>query len=604
MKLIACFKDIYLYDRLHTVALNGWLWSEIELEQMSSSAFLNNRSAICIAKMTSYFAQFGKCVVLTDKRLDNNLHYSMDKGLLIISISNLIEQKSICAQISLLIFIWINQSIILSICNEECIFNINHNLSNICPSCEAMVATKIPIDALIRSKVLIKMMSLTREGSRKYLFSSLANCLTDLKINFDDIMLNYASTELILNEKFRVDSETRRWIEKSCEKIYKNKEQIFNSYISTNIKLDIPFFIASRRWNSWTPNQPRKELWARGLKTGGGYLLSDGDHNLVIDPGYGFLDMLYNYHDLTVTDINTIIVTHDHPDHSSDLQNILSLRFNYRGKSASRVRIILNPSSYYLFERLLRYHSELLQDGKPELLLPDMEFNAGKCKIQTIDVCHNEIYDSQNELTKNDVIKNAAPSKSIGLKIVIPDDSLNHYTIVIPGDTSFPNKSSEINRLCNFFSNADVICLHLGSLEKQWKDGRDRKASDIEYGNMQHLGLNGIIKFLNITKPKIVIISEFGEELNIKNFRLSITEIIKECLNYECVNILPSDFPLYTAFCRGEIFLQCHSCNSFVPARKITVTKGDNNFLTYHFDAGCESKLKHYTREELREFKS
>lgn len=94
-------------------------------------------------------------------------------------------------------------------------------------------------------------------------------------------------------------------------------------------------FICLRRYSSFFPFVPRPSAF-RSL--GGGYLLrlhhKDGDcdapFGIAVDPGPDFIDNLYRC-GFGLGDVNMVILTHDHPDHSVDLAPILSL-MGYRMK--------------------------------------------------------------------------------------------------------------------------------------------------------------------------------------------------------------------------------------------------------------------------------
>jgi len=94
-------------------------------------------------------------------------------------------------------------------------------------------------------------------------------------------------------------------------------------------------FICLRRYSSFFPFVPRPSAF-RSL--GGGYLLrlhhqDEGcpqPFGIAIDPGPDFIENLYRC-GFGLGDINMIVLTHDHPDHSVDLDPILSL-MGYRMK--------------------------------------------------------------------------------------------------------------------------------------------------------------------------------------------------------------------------------------------------------------------------------
>jgi hypothetical protein len=105
-------------------------------------------------------------------------------------------------------------------------------------------------------------------------------------------------------------------------------------------------FVCLRRYGSFTPFMPRP---AAVSAVGGGYLVricttiaAATEHqtnarddsraeerlevfNIVIDPGEGTVNNLYGA-GLSIADIDMVIATHDHPDHLSALDSIISLR--------------------------------------------------------------------------------------------------------------------------------------------------------------------------------------------------------------------------------------------------------------------------------------
>jgi len=94
-------------------------------------------------------------------------------------------------------------------------------------------------------------------------------------------------------------------------------------------------FVCLRRYSSFFPFVPRPSAF-RSL--GGGYLLRlhhqddacPKPFGIAIDPGPDYIENLYRC-GFGLGDINMIILTHDHPDHSVDLAPILSL-LGYRMK--------------------------------------------------------------------------------------------------------------------------------------------------------------------------------------------------------------------------------------------------------------------------------
>lgn len=80
-------------------------------------------------------------------------------------------------------------------------------------------------------------------------------------------------------------------------------------------------FVVLRRWQSYNPKVPHP---SRAQVRGGGYLLFWNENGIVIDPGFDFIQNLYD-EGFSIDDIDAVIVTHAHPDHDGDLLNLLML---------------------------------------------------------------------------------------------------------------------------------------------------------------------------------------------------------------------------------------------------------------------------------------
>ncbi|MFA6431815.1 MAG: hypothetical protein WCV91_05520, partial [Candidatus Margulisiibacteriota bacterium] len=81
------------------------------------------------------------------------------------------------------------------------------------------------------------------------------------------------------------------------------------------------------KWNSASP------LYSRGVSQGGGYFLTlrggKGEvKGVAIDPGYDFFDIFRDL-GMGIADIDALILTHDHDDHTQSVEAILSLLAKY-----------------------------------------------------------------------------------------------------------------------------------------------------------------------------------------------------------------------------------------------------------------------------------
>ncbi len=75
------------------------------------------------------------------------------------------------------------------------------------------------------------------------------------------------------------------------------------------------------RYSSWTPKIPRPRVFA--IKGGGKFLVWKSK-GIVIDPGFDFLNNFYA-EGFSLEDIDAVIVTHDHHDHTDDFESMWRL---------------------------------------------------------------------------------------------------------------------------------------------------------------------------------------------------------------------------------------------------------------------------------------
>jgi hypothetical protein len=98
-----------------------------------------------------------------------------------------------------------------------------------------------------------------------------------------------------------------------------------------NKEEDENYFIILQRYNSFTPALPRRdeeEFPDAEVIKGGGYYLRWKGKGIVIDPGFNFIENLVSA-DLSIGDIDAVMITHGHNDHYIDLDPILTLLYQF-----------------------------------------------------------------------------------------------------------------------------------------------------------------------------------------------------------------------------------------------------------------------------------
>lgn len=125
--------------------------------------------------------------------------------------------------------------------------------------------------------------------------------------------------------------------------------------------------VVLRRWQSYNPKLPRTD--SHRLR-GGGYLLIWQGKGIVIDPGYDFIQNLYE-EGFSLEDIHAVVVSHSHPDHDDDLSTLLTMFHEWReyrrkigipAGEERKIDLFLNESSFRKFSAWV--HSEKMILGR------------------------------------------------------------------------------------------------------------------------------------------------------------------------------------------------------------------------------------------------
>lgn len=589
-------------DLLNNLISKHWLPAEFQvtLTQIDEPASFEGLLGINTRSVYDNFAPNYPFAIICEHHLATNRNYQLIDETIIISKGEISRQSNL--ELFFIILLLLHHlKTLASSCNciignqqwQSGTFDIS-NLTVPCPDCQKNLNSSgngLECLSFICALTLLK---------RNY--NSILTNLGEITraITIDDLTSELLTTKAntIIDYIANPGSSVCNWLSKTSKAVNRRKKKIMNAYSSKNLKNHITF-IAARRWNSWTPSQPSNRQKPSSLavgsdflkkKTGGGYIVSDGKTRIAVDPGYGFLEMIYRWYGITVKDIDAIVITHDHPDHSNELSNILALRYVYRD-TLNPLRLLLNGSTYVLYSAMCTYHSEIIYNNEPTLINEFTDIMIDDIRLQTTAVIHHEICDTIPVAQKNALFSSIGPSKALALKFTGTSDDGISFSFGILGDTSFPTDARTLETWKEFFRDTEIISFHLGSLEKGWERHHPRP-SEITYGNGKHLGLNGLIKSLTLLTPPIAIITEFGEELDQGNERLSLVEIAKECLIGTKISIIPSDVSLeLIKNTNGDILCKC-VCGKYIPAKlaRCSVSAG---FITYDFFPGCASGLSH-----------
>lgn len=333
------------------------------------------------------------------------------------------------------------------------------------------------------------------------------------------------------------------------------KEKDFKEFLTSQKSIsnsEFPSFLAIlKRWNSYTPLLPLRGKFEKG----GGYYLYHKGRGIVIDPGFNFVENFYQ-EGFNFADIDAIVITHAHIDHTGDLESILTLvdRINKNverearreaqeeGKTeedinqlyeerikerSRRIDLFLNRGTYQKYKALISCEKMTCIRNVHELEAGD-SVQYGDTRLFAMKAKHDEVLDNE-----------------YCLGYVIEVDGIR---IAITGDTGWEVDGSIGSQYKEF--SPDLMIVHIGSIRKE-------ELQEIPYYYPTHLGLRGITKILDAVRPTLAVVSEFGEEL--KDLR---TNIAREVGNVTGIKCLPGDIGLYIRIPDLAVF--CEASRQFV----------------------------------------
>jgi tetratricopeptide (TPR) repeat protein len=327
------------------------------------------------------------------------------------------------------------------------------------------------------------------------------------------------------------------------------------------------------KWNSASP------LFSRGISQGGGYFLTLKNHlghtrGIAIDPGYDFFNIFRDL-GLGIADIDTIIITHDHDDHTESVEGILSLLAKYNDHNEQRKSKVIDV--FGSAGVLLKFHGLLSATdlfGNHEinfkLLVPGAEIT----EIEGVSMKEKHGFTlSVKAAHHTERWTNQESSIGVVIHTSIPDHKNGgNLNIGITGDTRYETGIGLEYKDCQ------VLLLNIGSVEK-------------EEGKMlhQHLGMLGcinLIKEARLGKPLLAILTEFGEEFSGR--RETISRIIENWTQPMAgghgrdIKVVPADVHLEVRL--EDLHIRETDTNVFFPYPMIKVDESDPEILRYRFN--------------------
>ncbi len=354
------------------------------------------------------------------------------------------------------------------------------------------------------------------------------------------------------------------------EKVSKTKEKLRGD-------LNIPRFVDKavgpdilktlHKWNSSSP------LFSTGISQGGGYLLTLKNHlgavkAIAVDPGYGFIDIFRDI-DLSIVDLDAIIITHDHDDHTESMESILSLLAKHNDNAPNNKMHHLDVfGSAGVMLKYQGLFNALDPLGNKEinfrLMTPGSTIEHVDhtslrekygCVLHIKQAFHEELWTHQESAV------------GVVVETSITDKDGRRVSIGITGDTRYEPGLGEQYRGCQ------VILLNIGSLEKE--EGKLLR---------QHLGLIGSINLIKEARPRLAVVTEFGEEFRGK--RVTVSSVIEEWAgpmegrgHDDELRVVPADVDLEVRL--SDLYIKETSSRVFLPHKMVSADETGSDSIVY-----------------------
>lgn len=295
---------------------------------------------------------------------------------------------------------------------------------------------------------------------------------------------------------------------------------------------------------------------------GGGFYFRWNSFGVVVDPGLYFVTNMHEY-GLNISDVNAIVITHDHIDHKGDMQLLEDLEYQIIGTPKIQWYVCkeIYDARHSELEKSKR-HSEL---ANLFLIEQEHEYNiTSSIKLRA---------------TRTDHILIDKTSKVYSPTTFGCIFTLAEYTNSFVGTTpertiGYTSDTTYWENMAEDYDSVDLLIANISSIRE----------SDLlmEEKNPVHLGYAGCVSLLQEINqaPKIFLLSEFWN--GIDDIRFSISKHLRRITLHKGwdTTILPAEIGMEIDL--SHMGVRCSACGSYsqkISLIKPTVAFGEITFL-------------------------
>ncbi len=330
---------------------------------------------------------------------------------------------------------------------------------------------------------------------------------------------------------------------------YEISKETRNGYYTEN------YLLCLKGWSSSTP-ELSLGLNENAHRRGGGFFIHYNGFGIVIDPGLNFVENLHE-NNLFINDIDVVIVTHNHIDHSIDLKKIFD--YSYQ----------LNHKMQYYLDHITA--KEYIDD------ITSVEKRAKKGESDSVHFIYPERGYYNITLGTQTLRMNVCETQHNCEGSFAFTLCFDKYCLGYSSDTGYTDELGE------FFKNCNYLIANISETDKD----------DITFSKLKsyHLGAFGVYKLIqnnNNADGMTCFLSEFWG--GFADLRLAFADILNAYISKDEINVIPMDIGML--YLLDDKAFICGSCGRNIQLESCQIARFEKEKKLVCICENCTYALK------------
>lgn len=296
--------------------------------------------------------------------------------------------------------------------------------------------------------------------------------------------------------------------------------------------------------------------------TGGGIYLNWDGFGIVIDPGYHFIEAMHNS-GLSVLDVDAVVITHEHIDHSNDMRVLDDLNYSLHryGKEHHCISWYLDGITYRIAQQFRITGSGFAKETSQLYCIDPEKQTAVDENMTEMNISEGipllykpgnaeivlRVVPTLHEKKNNDYLRH-----TFGCSFLLVKDLLQRK-LFYTSDTAY---GKEIGGLSE---GADLVIANISSVYEE-----DLLRANAKKTHLGYMGCFNLLEAMKENPPSLFLLSEFWNAKSDIRFDISkylSEEIKKNFLSDSKLRIVPTEVGMQVDL--KTLRVQCSCCHNF-----------------------------------------